>query len=126
MKFLQTNWNSFFDWITCELNRVSPKVVEFYEALARKEAPQLPFRDLVLNFPEEEIVEPVRKYMLSTIEKPFENIPEKVFLDKNLLPVICYHCNKRGHPAWACKLRVNCSESTPSSVSAGVSGARHS
>ncbi|KAG0601460.1 hypothetical protein M758_11G113000 [Ceratodon purpureus] len=92
--------------------KVNPKVVEFYKALARKEVhpvPQLRFPDLVLNFSEEAIVEPVRKCTSSTSGKPFEKCPEKAFWDKELLPdkklmlpVICYHCSKKGHPAWAC------------------------
>ena len=50
----------------------------------------------MLDSSEEEIVEPVKKLMRPTITKPFENIPEIVFLDKNLLPVICYYSNKSG------------------------------
>ncbi|KAG0601456.1 hypothetical protein M758_11G112600 [Ceratodon purpureus] len=78
------SYSSIQSWMLESANgyRVSPRVVEFYKALARKRAhsvPQLQSRDLVLNFSEEEIVEPVKKYMRSTIKKPFEKNPEKVF-----------------------------------------------
>ena len=95
------------DKLLVELHTVSPRVVQFYNALARREAhsvTQLRFPDLVLDFPEEEIVGPGRMCTNSTLENPFEKCPERVFLDKKLLPVVCYHCNKEGHPAWACKL----------------------
>ncbi|KAG0601459.1 hypothetical protein M758_11G112900 [Ceratodon purpureus] len=83
---------------------VCPKVVEFYKALARKDAhliAQLPFPDLVLDFPDAEIVEPFRKK--TRPDKLFEKVPEKVFSEKNLLPVICYKCKKEGHPISACR-----------------------
>ena len=81
--------------------------MEFYKALASKAhfVTRLRFPDLVLDFSEEEIVDPGRMNTRSTIEKPFEKVPEHVFVNKKLLPVICYYCNKKGHPAWACKLR---------------------
>jgi hypothetical protein len=49
----------WLDKFLVELHRVSPRVVEFYKASARREAhsvTQLRFPDLVLDFPEEEIV----------------------------------------------------------------------
>lgn len=82
---------------------MSPKVVKFYKALAREEAHLVRQPHLVVE-PEDEIVEPTRKYTLSTTENPFEKCPEKVFSEKKLSPVICYHCSKEGHPAWACRL----------------------
>jgi hypothetical protein len=81
-------------------------VVEFYKALDRKEArvfAQTRFPALVLDFPDAEIMEPDRNYSYLNPGNPFEKVPEKVFSEKSLVPVTCYHCNKKGHLAWACQ-----------------------
>ncbi|KAG0557291.1 hypothetical protein KC19_11G117400 [Ceratodon purpureus] len=83
--------------------KVSPRVVQFYKTLARIETHPVTRPEEGIAAPEEETVEPDRKHTLSTTENPFEKCPEEVFLE-NMSPVICYHCSKEGHPAWACKL----------------------
>lgn len=83
------------------LCRVSKKVVDFYKALAAKEAPcvgKYDFPDIEFDIPPEEGMvgqRPVKNFLTNK----FEEVPQNVFTEI----VTCYHCRKKGHPAFACK-----------------------
>jgi len=90
--------------------RVSQKVVEFYKALAAKEmspVSKFGFPDMIFEIPPEEVragrrrVDGMVKERMDACSGAFQKVPPGVFT-KNV--VTCYHCKKKGHPAFACKL----------------------
>lgn len=81
-------------------------MVEFYRALAAKEAPsasKFAFPDIVFEIPPEEVMIGRRRVdgvLVNGRTDVFQAVPLGVFTET----VTCYHCKKKGHPAFACKL----------------------